>query len=145
MLHWADQKMKALNDAISGNVARVTANPFVTFANGNRSLTLLFVSIILTAVIASPSLLSLVIHLIDYAVLFAMRWQAHRKHGSTTSILMLISLGLTALMTEFTSVHVEWQLVNAGILSLMWAAASGEADRRMKAEAALAETESHQG
>lgn len=96
-------------------------NPFAQFVNENRSLSAAFAYIICTGIITYVSIVTLITHLITYILIFTMRWRAHReRNGKSTSILMLISIALTAYATDMSPERIVIEGVSIAVLGLMW-------------------------
>lgn len=90
------------------------------FIKENKSLSLVFLSTILTGCVATESLASLFVHVVNLGLLLAMRVQARdNKNYRTTSILILVAVGLTAVMTTPTEGRIVIEIVNFGLLILV--------------------------
>ena len=102
-------------------------NPFAEFVDENRSLSAAFAYIICTSVITNVSVITFIIHAITYILIFTMRWRAHRaRNGKSTSILMLISIALTAYATDMSPERLVIEALSIVVLGLMWWLASIE-------------------
>ncbi len=94
------------------------------FYKENHSLTVLLLSTIFTAVIAVPSLVSLLIHIVNFCVLFTMRMFA-RSGGNDkfVYVLLFVSLGLTALVSIPDVFTVVMYVINMIMLfGIIWTA-----------------------
>ena len=95
------------------------------FITENKTLSLVFLSTILTGCVATESLASLFVHVVNLGLLLAMRVQARdNKNYKTTSIMILVAVGLTAVMTPPTEGRIVVEVINFGLLVLVaWLAA----------------------
>ena len=93
------------------------------FIENNPSLSMVFLSTIMTGIIAEELFASLIVHVANLGLLGAMWWAARdtSRNNTVTYILMLISLGITGLMTEPTPGRLAVEALNfALLLAIVW-------------------------
>ena len=93
----------------------------IKFIETQTSLFLILLSAILTGAMASPNFALLIVHVINLSLLFLYRWECRKPSNNVvSSVLLLLSLGLTSVETRETSITVLFQLANVGVLLLAW-------------------------
>jgi hypothetical protein len=95
----------------------------IRFITHYRSLALLFASVILSAIIETPSFLGHLMLFANIGLLLGARLviQFHKDDYKIVPIMLLVSVAMTAMATDdTTSVHLYAQLANFGILLAMW-------------------------
>ena len=101
----------------------------LNFIKTNHSLSMLFLSTIITAFMAMPSFISFLIHIINFVLLLGARYFIKHpvKDSVTPSIMVLLSVGLCALTTHPSIVTGIMQIINFVIIMIMWLMAEKEA------------------
>jgi hypothetical protein len=97
--------------------------PFLLFLNNNRSVALLLLSTIITAGVAVPTtIMSGIIHGLNFAILFGLRKCAmsHPEEFTMPGILLMISIGGTALISNPTPMRLVFEAINLAVLLVMW-------------------------
>lgn len=92
------------------------------FLTHYRSLALLFASVILTSIITSQTFLSHIVFFVNLAILLVARMiiQFRENDYKTPSILILVSVGMTAISTSPTRGDLIAEAVNFALLLGMW-------------------------
>ena len=101
----------------------------LNFIKSNHSLSLLFLSTIITAFMAIPSFISFFIHIINFVLLIGARYvikHPTKKDSISAAILILISTGLCALTTPPSMFALIMQIINFAIIMIMWWVAEKE-------------------
>lgn len=95
----------------------------LNFIKTNHSLSMLFLSTIITAFMAVPSFISFLIHIINFVLLLGARYCIkHPVKDSVTipSTMVFLSVGLCALTTHPSIVTGIMQIINFFIIVIMW-------------------------
>jgi hypothetical protein len=92
------------------------------FLTHYRSLAMLFASVILTSIITSQTFLSHIVFFVNLAILLVARMiiQFRENDYKTPSILILVSVGMTAISTSPTRGDLIAEAANFAILLGMW-------------------------
>lgn len=101
---------------------------FGKFVNENRSLSTLWGSIIVTGFFADFTFASLIVHVINIAILFGVREAARhiRRQFFLTFVLFLVSISLSAFMSQTNIESAVIQILNAIALMFMCYFSSNE-------------------
>lgn len=132
--------MEDIRQRIIAIVQGILEVPLIKFVIGHWSLSFLIFSLALTGLAARMSLVSVILHLANAALLYyGMRHQIrHSPDGTIPSCVFLVSLIITAVETNpESSISLILALIGIGFLFLMWLAAAWERPAVMKAKTAV--------
>jgi hypothetical protein len=93
----------------------------INFITNNKSLALLLLSTIVTGIIAEPGFSSLIIHIINFAIILCVRSYIQiYVDTKIPAVGIFVSVGLTAVATYPTQYRIFAEFANFFILIAMW-------------------------
>lgn len=131
--------MEDIRQYIVDFTQRIRGIPFIQFVTRHWSLSLMYFSLILTALAAHGNFVSAISHLANWGILYGMRQHIrHSVDGTVPSCLVLVSLVITGIETDLES-SIRLIVAFTGVLFIvpMWLAASLERPGVMKAKSVV--------